>query len=301
MNLRELEYLIAVFELKHMSRAAEYCNVSQPTLSTQIKKLEQELGVQLFERTGRQVLPTETGLKIIECARRIITETVTIKELAKAAHDPFSGSYRLGAFPTLASYLFPDLVPLLRHAMPETRLVLIEEKSEQLLEKLLKRQIDAAFLTLPIEADGLVVEHVFDDPFYVAVSPENPLSQRDNINTATLAQEHLLLLEEGHCLRDQTLEFCQFMNAGEDVDFRATSLETLRQMVRANSGVTVMPEIAINKGDSGDIRYLPFEGGETYRSIAFVRRKSSPRAPVFDRINAQLKIWQKTLQPPTSP
>ncbi len=281
MNLRDLEYVAAVADLRSFSEAADQCGVSQPTLSAQIKKMEERLGVQLFERTNKRVVPTDIGKSILQSAHRILREVDTINETAESAHDPLTGRYRLGAFPTLASYLFPDLIPLLKERMPKLRLMLIEEKSEMLLEKLRNGQIDAAFLALPVKDDFLEAAPLFDDPFYVAVSAGNALAKEKTVNGQTLHQYKLLLLEEGHCLRDQALDVCDTMGVSDDADLRATSLETLRQMVRADTGITLMPEIAVSQKDE-EIRYLPFEGDPPYRTIALVRRKTSTRKEVFN-------------------
>lgn len=282
MNLRELEYIVAVAEHKHFSKAADACCVSQPTLSSQIKKLEQELGVLLFERTNKQVMLTAVGETIVDAAQRALIEVDFIKSTATAAHDPFSGTYRLGAFPTLASYLFPEIVPSFKKIFPRIRVALVEEKTEQLIELVLNGKMDAAFIALPIEEEGLVTQHVFDDPLYVAVSDENPLSQEKSINAAKLRDENLMLLEEGHCLRQQSLDVCEFMGLSDDADVRATSLETLRIMVEANSGVTIMPKIAINESRGG-ISYIPFAGKNMFRSIGLVRRQTCARSAIFNR------------------
>ena len=280
MNIRDFEYIVAVADLRSFSAAADKCCVSQPTLSAQIKKLEERLGARIFERTNKRVMPTEIGRKILQSARKILAEIDHIKDSAAAAHDPMSGRYRLGAFPTLASYLFPDLIPALRARMPKLRLILIEEKSDILLEKLRQGQIDAAFLALPIIDASLITEHLFNDEFYVAASTQNELAMQPCVGANVLHQHKLLLLEEGHCLRDQALEVCELVGASDDADLRATSLETLRQMVRADTGVTLMPEIAIRPDEDG-IKYLPFKGPSPHREIALVCRKTCARREVF--------------------
>ncbi len=282
MNLRELEYIVAVAEHKHFSRAAEECFVSQPTLSSQIKKLETELGVTLFERTNKQVMLTSVGERIVEAARRTLVEANTIKETAAAARDPFSGTYRLGAFPTLASYLFPEIIPSFKKIFPDIRVVLIEEKTEVLMEQIHNGKIDAAFLAMPVEGEGLLTEHIFDDKLFVAVSDSHPLAREESIDAKLLARENLMLLDEGHCLRNQSLEICDFMGISADADVRATSLETLRIMVEANTGVTIMPEIAIDRSKSG-LSYIPFAGKEVVRSIGLARRQTCARSAVFDQ------------------
>lgn len=288
MNLREIEYIVAVADLRNFSQAAQQCAVSQPTLSAQIKKLEEDLGVALFERTNRRVMPTDIGEEIISSARRILIEAEAIRETAKTAHDPFSGKFRLGAFPTLASYVFPDLVPAITEAMPRLRLILVEEKTDRLLDKLRQGALDAALLALPVQDDFLRSEKLFDDPFYLAVSARHDLASETAVRPAALERYRPLLLEDGHCLRDQALDVCRTIGAGEDPDFRATSLETLRQMVKAGTGVTLMPEIALNREENG-IAYLPFAGNAPSRAIGLVWRKTFQRAKILEMIAEMMK------------
>jgi LysR family hydrogen peroxide-inducible transcriptional activator len=276
MNFRDLHYLIAVADLKNFGQAAERCFISQPTLSTQIKKLEDSLGVQIFERTNKKVLCTEVGQKIIESARRTLQEVDTIKALAAESKDPLSGNLRLGAFPTLSPYIFPQLVPLIKQAFPRIRLILVEEKTETLLTLLNNGQLDMALLALPVDDEGLACCALFDDEFLLAVSLDHPLAQTQQINQGDLHGEHLLLLDEGHCLRGQALQVCQMNGANEENEFRATSLETLRQMVRAGSGITFIPRLAINHYDE-DIHYVHFESPVPSRRIGLVWRQTTAR------------------------
>jgi len=280
MNIRDLKYFLAVAELEHFGKAAEQCCVSQPTLSGQIKKLEEQLGVALFERTNRRVMLTETGKHILHAARRILLEVDTINEIAQSSHDPISGTFRLGAFPTLATYIFPDLVPALKLSMPNLRLVLIEEKTEVLLEKLRHGEIDAALLALPIDDDFLVCQKLFDDEFLLAIPTDHEFAHLQHIDQKKLKGQKLLLLEEGHCLRDQALEVCQLHGINQEQDFKATGLETLRQMVKAGSGITFMPRIAIQENERG-IHYIPFSLPVPMRTIGMVWRKTSGRQEVI--------------------
>ena len=289
MNLRELEYIVAVADLRSFSKAAEHCCVSQPTLSGQVKKLEEYLGVKLFERTNKRVIPTDAGLSIIGSARRALHEIANIQETADAAHDPLAGKFRIGAFPTLSSYLFPAIVPTITRTMPNLKLILLEEKTEALLDKLRQGLVDAAFLALPISDDFLVSRKLFDDPFLLAVSPSHPLAIYSQISGEMLFRQRLLLLEEGHCLRNQSLDVCELHGASEDPDFRGTSLETIRQMVKANTGITLMPEIA-TQNSSGGIKYIPFARDHApHRSIGLVWRKTCARTQVIDNI---LKVFE---------
>lgn len=287
MNIKDLRYFLAVAELQHFGQAAEQCCVSQPTLSGQIKKLEQELGVTLLERTNRRVMLTDIGEQVARSARRILREVDTIHEVARSSHDPLSGSFRLGAFPTLSTYIFPSLVPKVKQSLPDLRLILIEEKTAILLEKLRKGDIDAALLALPVHDDYLVSQPLFDDEFLLAVPPEHPLANAQSVDQKALKNHRLLLLEEGHCLRDQALEICGLNGIAEEQDFRATGLETLRQMVKAGSGITFMPSIAVQKDETG-IHYVPFTSPAPIRTIGLVWRKTTARQQLIDKLLEQL-------------
>lgn len=288
MNIRDLRYFLAVAELEHFGKAADQCCVSQPTLSAQIKKLEEELGVLLFERTNRRVMVTEVGAQMVQVARRVLHEVETIHDIAKSSHDPLSGKFRLGAFPTLATYIFPDLVSTVKKKMPSLRLILIEEKTATLVEQLRRGEIDAALLALPISDDFLMSAPLFDDDFFLAVPSGHALSKHKKIDQKTLKQQRLLLLEEGHCLRDQALEVCQLHGIAQEQDFKATSMETLRQMVKAGTGITFMPDIARQKSEKG-IVYIPFSKPVPTRTIGLVWRKTTARKAVMDALINSLK------------
>ena len=283
MNIRDLRYVVAVAELQHFGQAAEHCHVSQPTLSGQIKKLEELLGIQLFERTNRRVVPTDACNDILISARRILREVENITDIADSSHDPLAGKFRLGAFPTLAAYVFPELVQKVKAAMPDLRLILIEEKTDQLIDKLKCGEIDAALLALPVEDDFLLSQTLFEDEFFLAVPPHHEFASLSTVHQDMLSSHCLLLLEEGHCLRDQALEVCKLHNIGEEQDFRATSMETLREMVKAGTGITFIPKIAIHEGEVG-IHYIPFEAPIPTRTIGLVWRKTTARAQVVNRL-----------------
>jgi LysR family hydrogen peroxide-inducible transcriptional activator len=283
MNIRDLSYFLAVAELEHFGKAAAQCCVSQPTLSGQIKKLERELGITLFERTNRRVMLTETGSRIAESARRILREVDDIRDIARSSHDPLSGKFRLGAFPTLSTYVFPRLVEKINQAMPDLRLILIEEKTATLIEKLRYGDIDAALIALPVHDNVLVTHALFDDEFYLAVPSGHELTRYETIDQTKLKNHKLLLLEEGHCLRDQALEVCQLNGISEEQDFKATGLETLRQMVRAGTGITFIPEIAKHAHEPG-IEYIPFDAPAPVRTIGLVWRKTTTRQAVIEQL-----------------
>ena len=263
MNLRDLKYLVALADHKHFGRAAAACYVSQPTLSTQIRKLEDELGVPLVERAPRKVMLTPAGRDAADRARR--------------SQDPEAGTVRLGLFPTLGPYLLPHVVPRLRARFPHLELLLVEEKSDVLLARLREGRLDAGLLALPVADDQLHTEFLFEEPFLLAVPESHPLAQRDSLTLAELSQQQLLLLEDGHCLREQALDVCRLSGANEKSEFRATSLETLRQMVAADVGITLLPTLAVKPpvARSENIHLLGFSDSPPSRQIAMVWRKSS--------------------------
>jgi LysR family hydrogen peroxide-inducible transcriptional activator len=281
MNLRDLRYLLALADHRHFGHAAEACHVSQPTLSTQIRKLEDELGVVLVERAPRKVMLTEAGTGIAERARRVIAEVEQMREIARLAHDPESGSLRLGLFPTLAPYLLPHVVGPLKQRFPKIELLLVEEKTEALLQQLKSGRIDAAVLAFPVAEEGLEHAALFDEPFILAVPENHPLGRgrRKGLRLEDLHHEPLLLLEDGHCLRAQALEVCQLAGASEKEGFRATSLETLRQMVAAGVGSTLLPLLSVKPPVPAQphLRLVPFAAPAPTRRIALFWRKSSAR------------------------
>jgi LysR family hydrogen peroxide-inducible transcriptional activator len=277
MNLRDLHYLVSLAEHRHFGRAAEACFVSQPTLSTQIKKLEDELGVALVVRTPRKVLLTDVGREIATRARDVLNEIEQIKGIARRTVDPESGTVRLGIFPTLGPYLLPHVVPMVHERFPRLELLLVEEKTEVLLHRLREGKLDAGILALPIHDDSLHSEFLFEEPFLLAVPQSHPLAKRPHLKLSDLSDQSLLLLEDGHCLRDQALEVCHMAGAGEKSGFRATSLETLRQMVAANDGITLLPTLAVKPpvAQAPNLHLVEFSGHAPSRRIAMVWRKSS--------------------------
>ncbi|PHR50717.1 LysR substrate-binding domain-containing protein [Cycloclasticus sp.] len=283
MNLRDLKYIVAVAETKSFVKAAEQCFVSQPTLSMQIKKLENSLNIKIFERNNKHVLVTEIGKQVIETAKRILQDAEHISILAKHEQDPFAGDFTLGAFPTIAPYILPKLIPLIKKKLPNLRLILVEEKTDILLHKLKTGLIDAALLAGPLHDESLIAEKLFDDEFKLAVATNHPLAEQTIINPDELINQPLLLLDEGHCLRDQALQFCQLSGIDEEQNVRATSLETLRQMVIAGTGITFMPTIAIQNNDD-NIRYIPFEEPKPKRTIYLVSRQTNPRTELIKQL-----------------
>lgn len=291
MNLRDLQYLVALAEHRHFGRAADASFVSQPTLSTQIKKLEDELGVSLVERAPRNVLLTDVGTEIARRARSVLSEVEQIKSIAQRTRDPESGTLRLGIFPTLAPYLLPHAIPPIRTRFPRLELLLREEKSEQIISMLREGTLDAGILALPIHEDSLHQEFLFEEPFVLAVPMNHPLQSEQKLTMDDLTDQSLLLLEDGHCLRDQALEVCHMAGASEKSGFRATSLETLRQMVAANVGITLLPILAVQPpvAQVGNVRMIRFAGKPPSRRIAMVWRKSSGSSPFLKELAATIR------------
>lgn len=301
MNLRDLRYLVALAEHRHFGRAAEASFVSQPTLSTQIRKLEDELGVALFERAPRKVMLTPVGREITERARKVLADVDQLAEIARRSQDPESGTIRLGLFPTLGPYLLPHVLPGLRKRFPRLEFLLVEDKTDALLERLHDGRLDAAALALPLAQEQLHTEVLFDEPFVLATPATHPLADRASLTIDDLDEERLLLLEEGHCLREQALDVCRLAGAGER-DFRATSLETLRQMVAAGVGSTLLPVLAVQPPvpPSPDLRLVPFQGEPPHRRVALAWRRSSAIDDLLREVAAEIrKIPGALLRLPT--
>ena len=287
MNIRTLEYLTALHKYQHFGKAAEACFVSQPALSMQLKKLEDYLGVSLIERRHQNTLLTVEGVKIAQLALTALQTINSIKEYANSVTDPLQGKITLGIFPTLAPYLLPLIIPVLAKKFPQLAIYLLEEKTDNLLNDLKQGKIDIALLALPIIDSQLSVNEIFSEKFYLALPKSHPLASKKSIASSALKQERLLLLEEGHCLRDQALSFCHRLNTHEQQDFRATSLETLRHMVAANLGITLMPALACIK--TPNVVYIPFSDQKISRDIALVWRNSTPRHMLFTKLADELQ------------
>ena len=282
MNLRDLKYLIAVAETEHFGHAAARCYVSQPTLSGQIKKLEQELGVTLFERTNRSVSITPIGADIVRHAKLILEQADVIKQLAQAQRDPLAGALRVGAIPTVSPYLIPLILLPLKSKYPQMRLVLSEEITEMLTQRLLEHQIDVAILATDVKEPELEVMPLFEEPFWLAHPRDHEIYNKEEITRRDLSHLDLLLLADGHCLTEQVMDVCRLKEGVADsemADLRAASLETLLQLVGAGFGCTLVPALAVRGSwttGSGIIaRKLHLK--DAYRRVRFVYRKTFPR------------------------
>ena len=280
LSLRDLEYAVAVAEHRHFGKAAEQCGVSQPSLSAQVRKLEDLLGIALFERTSRRVLPTAQGEAVIQQARTVLEEARRLIALARGAEGTLSGALALGAIQTLGPYLFPHILPPIRRAFPDAQLNLAEGRTEGLLADLREGRLDGVFLSLPIDDERFTVEELFFEPLLLAYPAGHPLDALPAVTLADLDPADLVLLEEGHCLRDQALTFCGMLGRGAR---HATGLETLRHMVAAGAGYTLMPFLAVkDQTDMGGlIAYRPFERDPPGRRVGLAWRRSDPRGAGF--------------------
>lgn len=285
MNIRDLEYLVALSEHRHFRRAADSCNVSQPTLSGQIRKLEDELGVMLLERTSRKVLFTQTGMLLVEQARTVLREVKVLKEMASQQGEAMSGPIHIGLIPTLGPYLLPQIIPMLHKTYPHLEMYLHEAQTHSILSQLDSGKLDCAIIALVKESGSFIEVPLFDEPMKLAVYSEHPWAKKDSIAMPELSGEHLLMLEDGHCLRDQAMGFCFEAGADEDTHFRATSLETLRNMVAAGSGITLLPSLAVpNERERDGVCYIPCYKPEPKRSVILVYRPGSPLRACYEQL-----------------
>jgi LysR family hydrogen peroxide-inducible transcriptional activator len=286
MTLRELRYLVALADHLHFGRAAEACHVSQPTLSTQLRKLEAYLGATLFERTNKALHITPIGEQIVAKARRMLAEADSIVELASLKAGPLTGPLNLGVIPTLSPYLLPWLLPALKDSYPDLRLVVHEDLTDHLLERLRAHRTDAALVALPINDDELATLPLFDEPFFFACPPGHLLAEAETVSESDLREANLLLLTDGHCLRDQALAVCGFDEAPpqeDGADFRATSLETLRQLVAGGVGCTLLPALALGGRRDLDLEIRPLAEAAN-RRIGLVWRRTYPKAADLERL-----------------
>ena len=286
LKLKDLRYLVTLADERHFGRAAARSFVSQPTLSAQLRKLEDYLGVTLIERQPKRVALTEAGEQVVARARRMLQESDAIVDFARHNRDPLAGTLKVALIPTIGPYLLPHAAPRLRRALPRLKLLLYEHRTDRLLEHLQSGTVDLGILALPVNREGLESRLLFAEPFRVAMPSNHRLAKHKTLRPADLNDETLLLLEDGHCLRDQALEVCSRTSAHESQDYRATSLETLRQMVAAGHGVTLLPEMA-TRGPFGNPRTLavrPFAAPTPQRRVGAVWRKSSTRLPAIQAL-----------------
>jgi LysR family hydrogen peroxide-inducible transcriptional activator len=292
MTLTELKYIVAVARAKHFGHAAEACYVAQPTLSVAIKKLEDELGVVLFERGGAEISVTPLGAQIVAQAERVLEQTAAIKELAKQNKDPLAGPLRLGVIYTIGPYLLPPLVKAMIAKVPQMPLILQENFTVRLLELLRQGELDVAIMALPLPEHGMSLEVLYDEPFVVAMPRSHPWAARQAIAAEDLKSETMLLLGNGHCFRDQVLEVCpemaRFSSPGNGMQrtFEGSSLETIRHMVASGIGLTVLPRASVPDMNTRDgmLVFRPFEDPVPSRRVVIVWRKSFTRKAAIDAL-----------------
>lgn len=291
LTLRDLQYVVAVADHRHFGNAARACHVSQPALSGQIKKIEKYLGVILFERDTRRrateagsVTITEVGAAVVRQTRVVLEEAEKILTAARSTRAPLTGSFRLGAIATLGPYLMPHLLAPLRKAFPQLELNLKEGLTDDLLDELRAGQLDAVLAAKTFAPDGLHVVPLFDEPFLLTLPKEHPLLRKDPIKVSELNAADMVLLEDGHCLRDQTIEVCPPKRRGNIKEMHVTSLETLRHLVASGAGYTLMPLLAVSDDERlrDLIRYRRLEGKNTARTIVLTCRARFPRRQEVD-------------------
>lgn len=294
MNLRDLRYLVAVAEHRHFGRAAEACFVSQPTLSTQLKKLEETLGVVIFERGNRRVMLTPEGEQVVQQTQRILIELNALTALSEQLRDPMGGDLRIGIIPTIAPYLLPKVLTPLREAFPNLKIQLTEGQTANITRMLKHGDLDATLLALPVGEENVQELSLFNEDFVFAVPANHPKAQLSEVDARDLEGEEVLLLEDGHCFRDQALEVCQAHRGVESKNYSATSLETLRQLVAAGVGVTLIPQLAVPDEikPTDKLRYIPFSAkgqNRPMRTLGLCWRASSTRGELLQEVAALLK------------
>jgi LysR family hydrogen peroxide-inducible transcriptional activator len=289
-SLRHLRYLVAVVERCHFGQAAEACLISQSTLSAAIQELEDLLGAPLLERTKRSVVPTPLGREIADRARVLLEGAEDLVDAARAAHDPMAGPLHLGVIPTICPFMLPRVMPALREAFPALKLYLIEDQTARLIEQLLRGTLDAAVLALPYPTEDLETAEITRDPFYVVCPPGHRLGHGGAVRASDMALEDLLLLDDGHCLRDHALAACALEGARRNVAFQGTSLHTLVQMVANGLGVTLLPRMAVEAGilRGLDLTALPLDSETPFRRIGLAWRRTSGRKQTFRLLAAAL-------------
>lgn len=286
MTLTDLRYLVALARERHFGRAAERCHVSQPTLSVAIKKLEEQLGVLLFERSAADVKITGIGRQIIEQAERVLLEAAQIKEIAASGKDPLTGPLRLGVIYTIGPYLLPRLIPLVHEMAPRMPLIIQENYTARLTDALKRGELDVIIISLPYEEQGIVTQVVYDEPFRVLMPAEHQWSTSKTIEPELLAEDQLLLLGAGNCFRDQVLEVCPHCrtSSGLQRTLEGSSLETIRHMVATGIGVTILPSSAADELPEQNtlLTVRPFADPQPARRVAIAWRVTYPRGGAID-------------------
>mgnify|MGYP002379829831 FL=1 len=292
MTLTDLRYLVALAHERHFGRAAEKCHVSQPTLSVAVKKVEEELGIQLFERSASEVKITETGRRIVAQAERVLMEAGQIQEIAAAGKDPLAGPLRVGVIYTIGPYLLPRLIPRVHQLAPKMPLIIQENFTARLAEALKRGELDVIIISLPFDEAGIVAQPVYDEPFRVLMPADHPWNAEREIDPQHLADDQLLLLGAGNCFRDQVLEVCPSCRniGGLQRTLEGSSLETIRHMVATGLGVTVLPSSAADEMATQNplVAVRPFTMPEPSRRVALAWRVTYPRNGAIDVLRAAI-------------
>lgn len=294
-SLRQLRYLVALADSLNFTRAAEACFVSQSTLSAGLKELESVLTLQLVERDRQSVAFTPAGHMVLERARALLASAEDLAELARSAAKPMQGTIRLGVIPTIAPFLLPPVIGQMRKDYPELKFALREDLTANLLERLRNHQLDMALIALPYDTDGLISKKLFDDEFWLVAHPEDPALQGQKISLPAKVAERLLLLEEGHCLREHTMAACRRAEIASAEGLEATSLLTLIQMVESNMGIALIPEMAMRSGllNHTTLTGRPLADPAPKRTIALVTRPSSVRIEEFEMLAKTIAQHQR--------
>ncbi|WP_456268716.1 LysR substrate-binding domain-containing protein [Kushneria sp. AK178] len=304
MTLTELRYIVTLAQERHFGRAAERCFVSQPTLSVAVKKLEEELGVALFERSKSTVQVTPLGDKIVEQASRVLEQAGAIKELANEGKDQLSSPLRVGAIHTIGPYLFPHLIPRLSEEAPQMPLYIEENLTGELRRKLRSGELDVILVALPFAEPDVLTKSLYDEPFEVLLPAGHAWLSQKEIDREVLYDEKMLMLGEGHCFRDQVLEACPTIKdhvhqPGNTLIAEGGSLETIRHMVASGLGITVVPRSATGSGHytSGVLETRPFKAPAPSRTVALAWRASFPRPKAIDSITRAIRACQQVIDP----
>jgi len=290
MNIQTLKYFVALANLRHFGKTSKVCFTTQPTISIQIKNMEKELGVHLFERNNKRVLLTPIGEKLLGYAQRILNEIDHMRVIAEQEKDLFASEITLGIIPTICPYILPLLLPVIQEKYPRLKLSFIEDKTEPLLQKLEDGSVDAVIIASSVDAKGVEITFLGKEDFFLAVSESHPLSKKKSITHEDVQKQNVLLLEEGHCLRDQIINYCRSVKSKESTKISATSLETLLGMISSGFvGVTLVPKLA-KKSRSG-IVFLPFKTSPPERAIQMIWRKSSVKKLLLQTITEEVMAF----------
>lgn len=296
MNIRDLEYLVALSEHQHFRKAAEACFVSQPTLSGQIRKLEGELNVVLLERTSRKVLFTNAGMQLVKQAQRVLMEVKQLQDMASLQGEDMSGPFYVGVIPTVGPYLLPHIIPAIKHAFPHLEVFLHEAQTHQLVDQLVDGKLDCVILASLKETEHLKEIALYDEPLLLAIPESHRWAKEDQVPMSALQGETLLMLADGHCLRDQAMGFCFAAGTKDDLRFRATSLETLRNMVAAETGITLLPQLSVPQSMHRDgVVYVRAVEPIPQRLISLGYRPGSPLRGRYEKLAEVIIAVTKTL------